>query len=261
MHITRSFSTLGVSLGLAATALSLGVHPVQAQAVQEYGSENLLGTGTYSSDPKAGATLYGLSAGTVTNSDKSFLHDYPFSPSPGDYAGTDQIYVGTTQTVVHEGYSGYSGRIPGPQIISMDYSTLLPAGQQIKTLTLGIAADDFEYPAFGNPFSATLNGIASPGLTTELNSLSEAGPNTHFFTFGVDPSLLNSSNKLVLSINEGGDGGDGWAVDFLTLGVTTTPSTAPVPESSTYVSLGLLLALGAGGAAVGARRRKASAAA
>ena len=40
-------------------------------------------------------------------------------------------------------------------------------------------------------------------------------------TIGIDPSTLLSSNILTLSIDEGGDGGDGYAVDFLTVGVVT----------------------------------------
>jgi hypothetical protein len=39
---------------------------------------------------------------------------------------------------------------------------------------------------------------------------------------------------LTLSIDQGGDGGDGWALDYLTVGVTTqqTPtSTVPEPLS------------------------------
>jgi len=46
-------------------------------------------------------------------------------------------------------------------------------------------------------------------------------------------------------------------VDFLTVGVTTNagPAGAPVPEASTTVSLGVLLALGLGGMALAARKR------
>ncbi|MGI4789240.1 MAG: hypothetical protein ACRYFS_10385 [Janthinobacterium lividum] len=43
-------------------------------------------------------------------------------------------------------------------------------------------------------------------------------------------------------------------------GLSATLTSAPVPEASTTVSLGLLMALGLGGLAVSAKRRKASAA-
>ena len=54
-----------------------------------------------------------------------------------------------------------------------------------------------------------------------------------FGTIGVSPSILLPTHILTLSIDQGGDGGDGWAVDFLTVGVTT------VPEPSTLLLTGL----------------------
>ena len=205
--------------------------------VQFYGDENLLGTGTYSSDPTAGATLQGLAPGAVTYASLSFAHGYPFSPAPGEYPGTDQIYVGSNQTGAHDGYSTSPQRIAGPQVITLDYSSLVPAGYQVSSFTLGIAADDFQFPSIGNPFTASINGTVNTALTTALNSLNQSGPLTQFLTVGIDPATLAANNVLTLSINEGGDGGDGWAVDFLTSGVTTTP----VPEPSTVA----LVAVGA----------------
>src|SRR5271157_1219807 len=96
------------------TFVMLATGVITAQAGQiEYGNENLLNTGSYPSDPKAGATLVGLSPGVVTMATNSFGHGYPFSPSPGDYPGTDQIYVGSVQTASHDGYSVSSGRVNG----------------------------------------------------------------------------------------------------------------------------------------------------
>jgi hypothetical protein len=240
-------------LGLAALALCLACAGQGRAGVIEYGNENVLNSGTtYPSDPKAGATLQGLAANVVTDASLTQPHGYPFTPTVGDFPGTDQIYVGSNQTGTHDGYSVYSGRLAGPQVITMNYASLVPAGQAVATLTLGIAADDFQDPVFGQPFSAQVNGGTDAALTAKLNSLSETGPLVHFFTIGIDPSLLNSTDVLTLSINEGGDGGDGWAVDFLTIGVTTTPLApppTPVPEPSTFA----LLALG-GGALVGWRR-------
>ena len=104
------------------------------------------------------------------------------------------------------------------------------AGQTVTSLTLGIAADDFQFPVFGQPFLVTLNGGSDPSLTTKLESLNESRPVVHFFTIGLDPALDNASHTLTLSINEGGDGGDGFAVDFLTLGVETASATTPEPS-------------------------------
>jgi hypothetical protein len=93
--------------------------------------------------------------------------------------------------------------------MTMDYSSLVGAGQSVTSLTLGIAADDFQFPVFGQPFIVTVDG--SPVLT--------------------------------LSIDEGGDGGDGWAVDFLTLGVETTATGTPEPGTALLGAIGVLALL------------------
>ena len=45
---------------------------------------------------------------------------------------------------------------------------------------------------------------------------------------------------MTLSIDEGGDGGDGWAVDFLTIGVTTTSGAVPEPSTTATLLVGLV---------------------
>jgi hypothetical protein len=100
----------------------------------------------------------------------------------------------------------------------------------------------FQFPSFVQPFTASVNGSVNNPLTTELDSLNLSGPVVQFFTIGLNPGVDLANHILTLSINEGGDGGDGWAVDFLTVGVTTTASTTPVPEPSTM----MMLALGLG---------------
>jgi len=189
-----------------------------------FGSENCFGVAPNcygSSDPTSGATLQGLAPNVVTESSGSFGHLYPFSPSVGDFAGTDQIYVGSVQTAAHDGYSSSPQRINGPDVMTMNFSSLIGSGQSLSTLTLGIAADDFQDTVFGQPFTASIDGTVDAALTAELNSLNETGPVVHFFTIGLNPSVDTGSHILTLSIDEGGDGGDGWAVDFLTVGVTT----------------------------------------
>ena len=217
----------------------------------EYGDEDLSNTGVYPNNPKTGTTLVGLAPGVVTYASSSYAHGYPFSPSPGDYPGTDQIYVGSVQTSQHDGYSGYSGRLNGPQTITLDYGSLLPVGSTIQTLTLGVAADDFQFTAFGQPFTASVNGVTNTALTNALNGLNQTGPYVQFLTVGIAPAQLSSSNVLTLSINEGGDGGDGWAVDFLTVGVTSTPASVPEPGA-----IALVLSMGITGAGFLARRRR-----
>ena len=79
-----------------------------------------------------------------------------------------------------DGYSSYSGRLHGPQIITLDTSSLVPAGQSILTLTLGIGADDFQYPNWGDPFTVMINGTTNTALTAAINSLNQTGPINNF---------------------------------------------------------------------------------
>lgn len=226
---------------LAASAIA--TLPMSASTLL-FGDEDCLGQGCYGvNDPTAGATLTGLAADVVTLATNAFSHGYPFSPSAGDFPGTDQIYVGSVQTGAHDGYSGAAQRINGPDVFDLDYSSLLSGGGSITSFTLGIAADDFQFPVIGNPFTATINGTVDTALSNELNSLNQSGPIVQFFTIGIDPSLLNGSNVLDLSIDEGGDGGDGYAVDFLTVGVTTANAATPEPANIGLICAGLALGL------------------
>jgi hypothetical protein len=216
-----------------------------------YGTEDCLGTGCYgANDPTAGATLIGLAPNATSIASMSFGHSYPFVPAAGDFPGTDQIYVGSVQTASHDGYSSYAGRLNGPDVLTLDYSSLVGSGQTVQTVTLGLALDDFQFPVFGNPFIFTVNGVADPALTTLAESLNETGPTVQFVTIGISPSILALNNVLTVSIDEGGDGGDGYAIDFATVGVTTSQSTVPEPGP-----LGLI-AIGGGLVLIAARRSK-----
>ncbi|MBI4696025.1 MAG: VPLPA-CTERM sorting domain-containing protein [Gammaproteobacteria bacterium] len=190
----------------------------------------MLGTGDYGgADPTAGATLEGLAAGAVTLGSNAYGHGYPFTPAVGDFPGTDQIYVGSVQTGGSDGYSA-SPRLNGPQVVSLDYAALHGVGTKITSLTLGIAADDFQYPAYVlAPFVATVNGVQNAALTQILNQVNLGGPQELFLTVGIDTAQLSPNDVLTLSINATGDGGDGWAVDFFTVGVTTAP--VPLPAA------------------------------
>ena len=226
------------------TALCLMTAPTWA-AWMQYGDADVLGTGTYGSDPMAGATLEGLTAGSYSYASLIKPHGFPFSPSAGDYAGTDQIYVGSVQTAYHDGYSGYSGRKNGPQVITMDYSSLVPTGDVVDTLTLGIGADDFQYNYwYAGKFTASVNGVEDSVLEGMLNGLNQTGPRVQFLTIGIDTAILNPSNILTLSIDQVGDGGDGWAIDYLTTGVTSSPSQVPEPSSIVVVAGGLASLIG-----------------
>jgi MYXO-CTERM domain-containing protein len=210
---------------LSIAALGAAAGCALADGVGQYGDADVLGTQAYVGDPLAGATLNGLAPGATTFGTLITPHAYPFAPS-GDFAGTDQIYVGSVQTGAHDGYASSVERTGGPQTIVLDYSGLIGAGETVTGLTLGIAADDFQFVPFGQPFTSLINGVELPQLTAALNGVDQSGPVVQFFTIGVPVGMLSSDHTLTLVIDEGGDGGDGWAVDFLTVGVTTVPAPA-----------------------------------
>jgi hypothetical protein len=238
-------STLMIKTAALSVMVMTCLATTGSSAVKWYGDADALGTGAYgANDPIAGATLQGLAAGTVTFASLVTAHGFPFSPDVGDFSGTDQIFVGSTQTATHDGYSAAGSRVSGPQLFTLDYSSLIPPGSQIGTLTLGIAADDFQAPVFGQPFTASINGTDNAALTAALNGLNQTGPVVQFFTIGIDLVALSSNHQLTLAINQLGDGGDGWAVDFLTVGVTTSNgSLNPVPEPAATSLCGAALAL------------------
>ena len=209
-------------VGLALLAWSATTAPLSA-AVQTYGDMDVLGTSVYPSDPTTGAMLEGLAADVVTFGVAPTPHNYPFLPSDGEFPGTDRIYVGSVQTTSHDGYSSSNERVNGPQVLTLDYASLVPQDQTVASLTLGIAADDFQFLDYGQPFSAAINGAPAGALTTTLNNLGQSGPLDQYFTIGISPNLLNPSHTLTLAIDGLGEGGDGWAIDFLTVGVTTVP--------------------------------------
>ena len=274
MNTSTNTRRIAPLFGLAALILG-AAHSASAQTtsiapgVLEYGSENQEGTGPYAAgfDPKSGAVLSGLAPGQVTMGSQSSGHTEFFPDAPaGDFAGTDTIHVGSTFAgQAHDGYSyqyiSNPGHVvKGPDTFALNYASLLPAGQTVQTLTLGIEADDFQFAKYGQSFTAFINGVESPGFEKVLNTPVLTDPSSQFFSFGVDPALLSSNDILNLSIDEGGDGGDGYAVDFLTVGVTTNAGPAAVPEASTTISFGLLLLLGLGGVAVARKRRAVEAA-
>lgn len=204
-----------------------------------FGDKDVLGTGSYPSEPTDGATLTGLAAGQVTFGGPAVSHGFPFSPDVDDFAGTDQIYTSSTQSGFGDGYSRFSGRLLGPQEFTLDYSSVVNPGAAVESLTLGIAADDFQFSLFGQPFVASVNGVVNDDLSNVLNGLTQTGPQVQFFTIGLDVSSLNSNNQLVLSIDQDGDGRDGWAVDFLTVGVTSVPEPTNVLFCLAAISLGV----------------------
>ncbi len=237
MHrATRPFRAF--SAAIVATA-ALGVSSAHAGVFQTFGDMDVLGTSEYDGDPLAGATLLGLAPGETTYADLITEHSFAFDPEKDDHPGTDQIYVGAEQSAMHDGYSGYVGRDKGPQVIELDYTSLIPKGSKVATVTLGIAADDFQNVIFGQAYTAKVNGVEFQPLTDALNGFDQTGPVVQFFTIGLPLSVMRNTGMLTLEINQGGDGGDGWAIDFLTVGVTFVPA-----PGATALGLMSLVAMG-----------------
>lgn len=211
--------------------------------VHTFGDMDLLNQSSYPSDPTAGATLFGLAPDAVTFATNEYVHEnWPFSPEPDEFTGTDAIYAGAFNYVGGDGYSNSPERTNGFQQVTVDYAFLIPLGDTVTSLTLGIAADDFQFPTFGNEFLAGVNAL-NPALSVALNSLDQTGPRVRFLTIGLDPAILRTDHTLTLLIAQGdtttrGDPGpgDGWAIDFLTVGIETVPGPAGV-------SLGGLVAI------------------
>ena len=231
MAALKNFTPADSTAVSAANANATGSAPQQVQApppsqsqVLVFGDKDLFGT-QYANgvDPTAGTQLDGLTPGQVTMSSGTYYYAHGFAPGLGDlggqsdYPGTDQPYVGSAITDVQ------SPTLRGPQIISMDYSSQVPAGQQVAGLTLGMAVTGFDSTDTRDTYTAWINGQVNRPLSQELNSLRQGGQMTQFFTTGIDPKLLRPGNSLSLQIDASGDWAGPWAIDFLTIGVTTEP--------------------------------------
>jgi hypothetical protein len=231
------FAFLGLAVQVATAQTGVPAPTSVDGQVATYGDRDLVGFHyPPGADPTAGTQLTGLAPGVITLATQGFGHGFPFKPGDNnpdgieDYPNTDQIFVGSNQTAEHDGYARFDDRKKGPALFSLDYSRLVPAGAKIKTLTLGIAGDDVQFAQWGQPFNATVNGRPNRAISSELNKIDDTGPMTRFFSAGIDPAILTPDHVLKVAIDEGGDGGDGFAIDFLTVGVTTSAD-APAPPA------------------------------
>jgi hypothetical protein len=242
------YGSIGLLLAGQESAAQTGVPAPTAVdgQVATYGDRDLVGFHyPPGADPVAGARLTGLAPGAITLSREGFGHGFPFKPGDNqpdgaeDYPNTDQIFVGSNQTAGHDGYAQFDDRKKGPALFSLDYSKLVPAGAKIATLTLGIAIDDVQFALWGQAFNASVNGQLNEAISNELNKIDDTGPMTRFFSAGIDPAVLTPDHILTVALDEGGDGGDGFAIDFLTVGVTTSAgASAPVANRATPVPQG-----------------------
>ncbi len=186
-----------------------------------------------------------------------------FQLSSGDFNdGTNPTSGDGTTTVTLSAFT-FPGMSTAPAGTPMGSAT-----SSGGTVTLTDSAPSSISAAYSQPFTAT----GSPGQTVSFNlALTSIAPqkmSPDEFSF----AILNGSGASALPTADSFDttlvninfptfqpANAATLTNFNTSLVTITPASAPVPEASTTVSLGLLLLLGAGGCAMSARRRKASA--
>jgi len=254
---TFSSSSPASLLGLATLALlGLAAAPAHAQTLSLNSGDNLTvsGAGTV-------GTQNGKAVSNTTSSYSTSI-DYGYAVETNGTAAFSLANGGTLTTAGYEGRGLYD---LGSGAIAITGGTLSSTGQNSK----GIIDDGSSAITIsGGSISAGRGGIGLDGQQGTIN----------LFSFGDSPFLIDGvamnnttlSNNLYYSQNDTISGtlanGDTLNTTFsnrgsLTMGATInlnigTPPAA-VPEASTTVSLGLLLALGVGGIAFAARRKSA----
>jgi hypothetical protein len=259
MHSTSSsHSSLPASLGFAALgllSLGLAVAPARAQT-QDLFVPNLYGgtisrfagtgPGTFSTTaiPLSGGLSYpaGLAFDSrgnlfVANSAGSdSITEFAFTPGAGATPGT----FGTATMLT-------GGGLAEPNGLAFDAS-----GNLFTSNLLGTTITEFAFNSNTGTFGtgvAAATGLNSPaGLAFDAQGDlfvgSFYGGTITKLAAGATPGTFRTGTVVATDLN---------GPVFLSFGLL--PS-APVPESSTTVSLGLLLALGMGGMVVAARKRR-----
>lgn len=227
-------------------------------AAQPAGAQNLLFNGDFESPPTSGYTIAPTPiAGFTSGGDNStygvtrtdVLNGTLYGSSASDPDGGTQFgYLGyaTTLTQTLDGTNGTT-------------AAALQAGT-VYTLSgaIGYRADqpagNFDYDPL--TFSLVANGQTLASQTYQPD------PTGHYGTFvpfsfsydstAADPTLLGQTLSVEIA-GEPTDPSRNNQGNFDALSLTAAPA---VPEASTTVSFGLLLALGMGGVVVAAKRRK-----
>lgn len=152
---------------------------------------------------------------------------------------------------------GITGATPNASLAQYSFShQFFLTGNPIAG-TISVAVDDFA--------SVSVNGtfIGSTGSITDVSSAYQA--QSALKTFDIAPYLTSGNNTILIRAQNGPDSFSGagpnapYSVNEagVVFGGSITTDAALVPETSTTVSLGLLLALG--GLAVAIKRRKTAA--
>ena len=235
MHSLTNSRRSSLSLALGAVLLAglslVAARPVAAQTIGNAGFETpSLGSGVYAYS--AGDAIYGVPALTA---DQAVQAVWDFEGTTG-ISGNGSAFT-----------SGNPDAPEGSQVAFLQQTGTF--SQTISGFSAGAYTFSFDAAQRGNyggpqdfevSLDNTLLGIYGPGLSTDYTAfttapaLVSAGSHTLTFT-GLNTNPLDDDNTALID------------------NVSVSP--AAVPEASTTVSLGLLLALGLGGLAVAKKRK------
>ena len=171
--------------------------------------------------------------------------------------GRENVAWHTTTDFVHSGQ--YAATATGIRSLSQTFVPVTP--QSITQFSFWAASPAFSGASSGFTVSATYSS-PTQGQNQRF-TLGSFSPGTQYqfydFTTQLKSNLLANSVLTGLQFNGGIDNFGGFKSPTLYLDdVTLSTNSAPVPEASTTVSLGLLLALGLGSLTLAARRKKAA---
>ena len=205
--------------------------------------------------------------GDTVDSNVNFDAEAVGASVPTFYAASDGITItssGLSTSIQNgagpgQGNTSYPPLSPGEGVHASSHF-LFVSGSGSLTLSfaspvagVGFSTIDLFNPNGANPISITAFSGAN-GTGTNLGAFSAVGDNFQanklYFMGAADSTGANTIGSLVLT--DPGFAGDVIGIDD----VLIARAGAPVPEASTTVSLGLLLALGMGGIVMAAKRKK-----
>ena len=135
------------------------------------------------------------------------------------------------------------------------YDGTKTGADELAALSSGTALGIGYYPGYG-PTSGSSLGVAPNSFSFNGHSQVASGNNYWSYWLGTDGLNWTYSGVGASSRTLSNGSWDGWSWDVNSADAAPlTPAAAPVPETATTVSLGLLLILGAGGMALSARKK------
>ncbi len=202
---------------------------------------------------------------------KNFSFEGPVAPAQGggffysfntitDWVGNANDAFGVFDPVKSNSTAFYSnGSVPdGNQVAYVNVGTIY---QNVDADF--VAGDTYTLSVFFGQRkdlmgSGSVSFYSSDGIKLATSPVLTSSPGTFTkYSFAYTAAKNDQGKGIQIHLNQANTGG---SVQANFDGIVLTTSAAPVPKSSTTVSLGLLLMLGLGGMAVAAKRRKSAAA-